>query len=206
MDTSLEHRHAEEQAHEEMTPQIRARRARAGVLMLIISDALGALALLAGGGYLSALNTEGQFKVAGDFAPAFVPGLLIMIGLALSGLAYCLWERKARKPGGTGQPLFFLLALILMLVVGVGETWLGAALKYGGPNVTIDAYQSVQLLIVWFTAVHLLFAAAIGLLLGGRILRGRIAGHAYIPEVTGYWWYYTVIATLILWLFGLFLT
>ena len=206
MDTSLEHMHAEEHAHEEMTPQIRARRARAGVLMLIISDGLGALALLAGGGYLSALNTEGQFKVAGDFAPAFVPGLLIMIGLVLSGLAYFLWERKARKPGGTGQSLFFLLAVILMLVGGVGETWLAAALKYGGPNITIDAYQSVQVLVVWFTAVHLLFAAAIGLLLGGRILRGRIAGHPYIPEVTGYWWYYTVIAGLILWLFGLFLT
>jgi len=206
MDTSLEHMHAEEHVHEEMTPQFRARRARAGVLMLIISDGLGALALLAGGGYLSALNTEGQFKVAGDFAPAFVPGLLIMIGLVLSGLAYYWWERKARKPGETGQSLFFLVALILMFVVGIGETWLGAALKYGGPNVTIDAYQSVQLLIVWFTAVHLLLAAIIGLLLGGRILRGRIAGHEYITEVTGYWWYYTVIATVVLWLFGLFLT
>jgi len=205
MDTSLEHMHAEEHAHEEMTPQIRARRARAGVLMLVISDALSVISLLAGAGYLSALNTEGQFKIKGDFAPAFTPGLLIMIGLVLSGVAYFLWERRARQADGKGQPFFLWLSVILMLVVGVGETWLGAALKYGGPNITIDAYQSVQLFIVWFTAVHLLLAAAIGILLGGRVLRGRIAGHPFIPEVTGYWWYYTIIASLILWLFGLFL-
>jgi len=201
MDTSLEHA---EHTHG-LEPHVVVARARAGVVMLVISDALSVLAIMAGGGYLSALNTENQFKVAGDFAPAFVPGLLIMIGLVLSGIAYFLWERKARRPGGKGQPVFFLLALVLMLVTGIAETWLGAALKYGGPNVTIDAYQSVQLLIVWYTAVHLLFAAAVGILLYGRILRGRLAGREFIAEVTGYWWYYTVIGALLLWIFGVLL-
>jgi hypothetical protein len=196
MDTSLEHTH-------ELAPHIKVARARAGVLLLIVSDALAALAILAGGGYLSALNTEGQYKVAGDFAPPFVPGLLITIGLVLSGLSYFWWERRARRPGGTGQTLFFLLAVVLMLAAGVGETWIGAALRYGIP---IHAYESVQLLVVWFAAIHLLLAAIIGLLLGGRILRGRLAGHEFIPEVVGYWWYYTVIASLLLWLFGLLLT
>ena len=171
--------------------------------MLIVSDALAVLAILAAGGYLSALNTEGQYKIAGDFAPSFVPGLLVVIGLVLSGLSYFWWERRARRPGGTGQTLFFLLAVVLMLAAGVGETWIGAALRYGVP---IHAYESVQLLVVWFAAVHLLLAAIIGLLLGGRILRGRLAGHEFIPEVVGYWWYYTVIASLLLWLFGLLLT
>ena len=196
MDTSLEHTH-------ELAPHIKVARARAGVLMLIVSDALAVLAILAGGGYLSALNTEGQYKIAGDFAPPFVPGLLITIGLVLSGLSYFWWERRARRPGGTGQTLFFLLAVVLMLAAGVGETWIGAALRYGVP---IHAYESVQLLVVWFAAIHLLLAAIIGLLLGGRILRGRLAGHEFIPEVVGYWWYYTVIASLLLWLFGLLLT
>jgi len=196
MDTSLEHTH-------ELAPHIKVARARAGVLLLIVSDALAVLAILAGGGYLSALNTEGQYKIAGDFAPPFVPGLLIAIGLVLSGLSYFWWERRARRPGGTGQTLFFLLALVLMLAAGVGETWIGAALRYGIP---IHAYESVQLLVVWFAAIHLLLAAIIGLLLGGRILRGRLAGHEFIPEVVGYWWYYTVIASLLLWLFGLLLT
>ncbi len=196
MDTSLEHVH-------ELEPHIKVARARAGVLLLIVSDALAALAILAGGGYLRALNTEGQYKVAGDFAPALLPGLLIMIGLVLSGLSYFWWERRARRPGAAGQAPFFLLAVVLMLAAGVSETWIGAALRYGIP---IDAYESVQLLVTWFTAVHLLLAAIIGLLLGGRILRGRLAGHEFIPEVVGYWWYYTVIASLLLWLFGAYLT
>jgi len=171
--------------------------------MLILSDALAALAILAGGGYLRALNTEGQYKVAGDFAPALLPGLLVMIALVLSGLAYFWWERRSRMPGEAGQPLFFLLALVLMLVAGVGETWIAATLRYAAP---IHAYESVQLLLVWFTAVHLLLAAIVGLLLGGRILRGRLAGHEFIAEVVGYWWYYTVVASVLLWLFGVYLT
>ena len=196
MDTLIEHTH-------ELEPHVKVARARAGVLMLIVSDALAVLAILAAGGYLSALNTEGQYKIAGDFAPPFVPGLLIAIGLVLSGLAYFLWERRARKPGQTGQALFFLLALVLMLAAGVGETWIGETLRYGVP---IHAYESVQLLVVWFAAIHLLLAAIVGLLLGGRILRGRLVGHEFIAEVTGYWWYYTIIASLLLWLFGVLLT
>lgn len=205
MDTSLEHAHG---AHEHgLAPHILVARARAGVLMLVISDALSVLSILAAGGYLSALNTEGQFDIAGDFAPAFVPGLLIMIGLVLSGLTYWLWARGARKAGGKGPTVVFLVSALLMLAAGVAETWLGTALKYGGANgsVTIDAYQSVQLLIVWYTAVHLLLSAAIGILLFGRILRGRLAGREFIAEVTGYWWYYTVISGVALWLFGVLL-
>src|SRR5438132_11652552 len=116
METALEHVH-------ELEPHIKVARARAGVLMLIVSDALSVLAILAAGGYLSALNTENQFKVAGDFAPPFVPGLLVMIGLVLSGLFYYGWGRRARLRGDTGQTLFFVVALVLMLAAGVAETW-----------------------------------------------------------------------------------
>lgn len=196
MDTSLEHVH-------ELEPHIKVARAKAGVVMLIISDALAVLAILAGGGYLRALNTEGQYRIAGDFAPAFVPGLLIAIGLVLSGISYYWWERRASKAGETGQTPFFLLALVLMLVAGVAETWIGGTLRYGVP---ISAYESVQFLVTWFTAVHLLLAAFVGILVGGRILRGRLAGHEFIAEVTGYWWYYTVVASVLLWLFGVYLT
>jgi hypothetical protein len=195
MDTSLEHVH-------ELEPHIKVARAKAGVVMLIISDALSVLAILAGGGYLRALNTEGKYQVAGDFAPAFVPGLLIAIVLVLSGISYYWWERRARKAGETGQMAFFLLALVLMLAAGVAETWIGGTLRYGIP---ISAYESVQLLVTWFTAVHFLLAAFVGILLGGRILRGRLAGHEFIAEVTGYWWYYTVVASVLLWLFSVYL-
>jgi len=196
MSTSLEHVY-------ELEPQVKVARARSGVLLLIISDALFVVAILAGAQYLRALNTEGQYKIAGDFAPPLVAGLLVMIGLLLSGLAFYLWDRRASKAGETGQTLFFLLALVLMLVAGVSETLIAAALRYALP---IHAYESVQLVLIWFTAVHLLLAAIIGLLLGGRILRGRLAGHEFIAEVVGYWWYYTVVASVLLWLFGVYLT
>ena len=96
MDTSLEHTH-------ELEPHIRVARARAGVLLLIVSDVLAVLAILAAGGYLRALNTEGQYKIAGDYAPSFLSGLLVMIALVLSGLFYFLWERRSRKPGVFGD-------------------------------------------------------------------------------------------------------
>ncbi len=196
LSTSLEHVH-------ELAPQVKVARARAGVLLLIVSDALVVLAIMAAGGYLRALNTEGQYKVAGYYGPPFVPELLIMIGLLLSGLSYYWWERRASRSGETGQTPFFLLALVLVLAAGVAQTWIAVTLRYSTP---IHAYESVQLLVAWFTAIHLLLAAIIGLLLGGRILRGRLAGHEFIVEVTGYWWYYTVIASVLLWLFAAYLT
>jgi hypothetical protein len=196
MSTSLEHVY-------ELEPRIKVARARAGVLLLIISDALAVIAVIAGAQYLRALNTEGQYNIAGDYAPPFVAGLLVMIGLLLSGLAFYLWDRRASKSGETGQTPFFLLALLLMLVAAVGEIWIGATLRYGVP---IQAFESIHLLVTWFTAVHLWLATIIGILLFGRILRGRIAGHEFVVEVTGWWWYYTVVASILLWLFATYLT
>ena len=196
MSTSVEHVY-------ELEPHVKVARARSGILLLIISDALAVVAIMAGAQYLQALNTEGQYKVAGDYAPSFVAGLLVMIGLLLSGLAFYLWDRKASKAGETGQTLFFLLSLLIMLVAAVGETWIGATLSYGVP---IQAYESVHFLVTWFTAVHLWLAAIIGILLFGRILRGRVAGHEFVVEVSGWWWYYTVVASILLWLFATYLT
>ncbi|MGZ3609794.1 MAG: hypothetical protein ACXWPS_06195 [Ktedonobacteraceae bacterium] len=198
MSTSVEVEHAFE-----LEPRIKVARARACVLLLIISDALSVVAIMAGAQYLQALNTEGQYRVAGNYAPSFVAGLLVMIGLLLSGLLFYLWDRKASKAGETGQTLFFLLSLLIMLAAAVGETWIGAALAYGIP---IQAYESIHFLITWFTAIHLWLAAIIGILLFGRILRGRIAGHEFVVEVSGWWWYYTVVASILLWLFATYLT
>lgn len=200
MDTSLEHSH--EHTHG-LEPRVKAARARAGILMLILSDALAVLAIFAAGGYLSALNTENAFKIAGDFAPALIPGIVIAVGMAVSGLLYYWWERTVRSSGGNGTTILFVLAWIVMLASGVAETWLGASLKYGIP---ISAYESMLLLITWSTAIHLLLTAVIGLLVFGRILnnRVRIDGLTFVAETTGYWWYYTVIAGLLLWAFGVF--
>lgn len=200
MDTSLEHSH--EHTHG-LEPRVKAARARAGILLLILSDALSVLAIFAAGGYLSALNTENAFKVAGDFAPALTTGIIIAVGMAVSGLLYYWWERTVRTSGGNGATILFVLAWLVILASGVAEAWLGASLKYGIP---ISAYESMLLLITWSTAIHLLLTAVIGLLVLGRILnnRVRIDGLTFVAEVTGYWWYYTVIAGLLLWAFGVF--
>ena len=216
MSTAIEEMH-------ELEPHIRVGRARAAVIMLILSDALSVFAILAAGGYLSALNVSGQFR-GGDPAPPFLPGLFVAIALVLSGVIYYLWERTARHdrgPRGGGQietnslphamhaprelkgrPVFLILTLLLMVVGLAIQIGIGASLRYGTP---LHAYASEILLITWFTAVHLLLAAFIGLLVLGRLFRGRLAGFGYIPEAVGYWWYYTVVASVLLWLFILFL-
>lgn len=206
MSASSEHledtEHLEHIAHlvHDIPAHVPAARAKAATLLLIISDALSVTAILASGGYLSALNVSGQFVIAGDHAPTFLPGLLLAIALVLSGLAYYWWEQRVRKNDGAGQSTFFILALVLMIVAMVGQFWLSATTGYGAP---FHAYESLILLLSWFSAIHLLLAAIVGLLLIGRIVQGRLIGHAYIAEAAGYWWYYTVISTLVLWIFSL---
>src|SRR5258708_34843108 len=87
MDSSLEHvdlDHIEHLAHlmHDIPPQARVGRVRGAVLMLIFADALSVIAIMAAGGYLSALNVLGQFKTSGVQAPAFLPGLLLAIVFA----------------------------------------------------------------------------------------------------------------------------
>ena len=84
----------------------------------------------------------------------------------------------------------------------VVQTWISITLNraYTAPY---SAYESVITLLMWFMAFKHLLAAILGLLLFGRIMRGRIAGHEYLAEAAGYWWYYTVVASLLMWLFAL---
>lgn len=189
MSTSVEEMH-------ELPLHIRVGRARAGVIMLILSDFLSILALLAAGGYLSTLNVLNQYRISSDHAPALLPGLLVSIALVLSGLAFYWWGRRGN------QPAVFILSLLLMVVALAFQIWLGVGLGYAVP---FHAYESVILLLSWYSAFHLALASFIGLLLLGRILRGRLADHPYISEVVGYWWYYTVIAGLVMWAFSMFL-
>ena len=189
MSTSLEEMH-------ELPLHIRVGRARAGVIMLIISDFMSILALLAAGGYLSTLNVLNQYRLPGDHPPALLPGVLASVVLLLSGLTYYWWERRGN------QSVVFILSLLLMIVALVLQFWLGLSLGYAAP---FHAYESVILLLTWYSAFHLALAAFIGILLLGRILRGRLVGHPYIAEAVGYWWYYTVIAGLVLWAFSMVL-
>ena len=196
MSTTVEHVH-------ELEPHVRAGRARLATIMFILSDVLAVLAIIAAGTYLRALNTENQFRVAGDHPPALLPGVVVAIVLVLSGLFYFLWERRVRANDGTGPSAFFVLALLCVVLALAGQTW--AALSLGYTTTPFHAYESELILITWYTWAHFLLLAIIGILLLGRIMRGRLVGFGFIPEVAGYWWYYTVLASLLLWLIGLIL-
>lgn len=198
--TIVEHGH--EHGHE-LEPHIRIGRARAAVIMFIISDLLSIFGIMAAGGYLSALNTENQFRVSGDHPPTLLPGVLVAIALVLSGLVYYWWGRRAARFGETGPTVFFMLSLLFMVLALVGQTWVTASLGYTNPP--YHAYESLLMLITWFTWVHFLLAIIIGLLVAGRILRGRLTGFGFIAEVTGYWWYYTILSSLLLWVISLIL-
>ncbi len=190
------------QSHE-LEPHIRIGRARSMVILFIISDLLSVFGIMAAGSYLAALNTDNQFRVSGDHAPALLPGLLVAIALVLSGLIYYWWARRAPRYGETGPAAFFMVALLLMILAIVGQTWVELSLGY--TTTPFHAYESMLMLITWFTWAHFLLALIIGLLMLGRILRGRLAGFGFMAEVTGYWWYYTILSALLLWVFSLIL-
>lgn len=198
MSTAVEHTH-------EVDLPFRVARARAGVLMLILSDALSIIAILAAGGYLSALNMEGQFRPSGNHPPAFLPGLLLAIVLILSGLFYYVWARGVQKNGGAGQRILVILSFVLMVVGLVGQIWIGRTLGYSNADNPFSAYESLIMLLTWYSAVYLLLTAIIGLLLVVRLSRGRVGvvGSDYVTETVGYWWYYTVVAGVLMWLFML---
>jgi hypothetical protein len=157
----------------------------------------------AAGGFLRALNTENQFKIAGDHPPTLLPGLVVAIALVLSGLTYFWWARRAHVNGEVGPSSFFMLALLFMVLALAGQTWVNLSLGY--TTTPFHAYESMLMLITWFTWVHFLLALIVGILVLGRVLRGRLAGFGFMAEVTGYWWYYTVLSALLLWIVSLVL-
>jgi heme/copper-type cytochrome/quinol oxidase subunit 3 len=192
--------HAHEGESHELPLHTRASRARAVVILLIISDVMMVASILAAGGYLNAINTANAFKLSTD-QPAFPPGLVVAIVLVLSGLCYLLWDRSVRG-GGNAQAAAVLATLLMLGALGC-EIWYWLVLNYTTPPTAApayDTYQSIVLLVAGFSVVHLFLAAVVGLLMLGRSANGRLAGQEYLVRAAGYWWYYTVLSGVIIWL------
>lgn len=197
--TSLEHE-AHEHGHE-LELHVRVTRARVCVIMFIISDALSIVAILAAGGYLNALNTGGLFAASNDYGTAFVPSLVVAFALVLSGITWYFWERNLRQRGGVSQQPMIIVTCVLMLAALVIQVVLGVTTRYA--NMPYNAYESLILLLTWYTAAHLVLTMIVGLLVLGRAWRGRLVGYDYLATAAGYWWYYTIVASIIMWLFGI---
>lgn len=192
-----------EESHE-LEPHILAGRARAAVILFIISDLMSIMAVLAAGGYLSALNVLNQYRLPSDHPPSFVLGLIVAIAIIVSAASYYVWGRGAvSDERGLGQVALLIVSFVLMLAATVIQFIMGLTLGYAGDP--YHAYESVMILVTWYSAIHFLLAAIIGLLLIGRATRGRLAGRPWLVEASGYWWYYTVIAGLLMWIFTLVL-
>src|SRR5579871_1858126 len=201
--TATEHAH-EGESHA-LPLHTRVSRARAIVILLIISDVMMVASIMAAGGYLNAINTANAFKVSTD-QPAFPPGSIVAIVVVLSGLWYFWWERSVRA-GGNQQGAVGL-AMLLMLGAFGCEIWYWLALNYTTAPLSApayDTYQSIVLLVTGFSTVHLFLAAVVGVLMTGRSANGRLKGQEYLVQAAGYWWYYTVLSGVLIWLFTVIL-
>jgi uncharacterized membrane protein len=65
--------------------------------------------------------------------------------------------------------------------------------------VPIHGYGSLVIIMSAYHGIHLLITALIGFLLLGRIRNGRIVGHEYVAEVSGYWWVYVAVSAITTW-------
>jgi heme/copper-type cytochrome/quinol oxidase subunit 3 len=174
----------------------RITRARVGTLLLILSDAGFVAGTYAAQGYLSVLNMQHQFRPAGDNPPAILTGLILaLLILASAGAYYWGWRGLNRGDSGRYQT-GVLIAWVLALIALIAQIVVLFGLRYATP---IHAYDSLALIMTAYHAVHLLITSLLGFLLLGRIRHGRIAGHEYVAEVSGFWWYYVALSAVATW-------
>jgi heme/copper-type cytochrome/quinol oxidase subunit 3 len=185
-------------SHEEhgLSLPTRVTRARLGVLLLILSDAAFVGAMYVSQAYLHILNSSGQYR-AGVQPPSVVAGLILAAVVAASAAIY-FWGEQGHRAGHLDRYRTGLIAAwVLVLIALVGQLVVLFGLRYSIPE---NGFASLVMVMSAYHAVHLLVTALIGFLVLGRVLHGRIAGHEYITEVTGYWWYYVAATAVTTWL------
>jgi heme/copper-type cytochrome/quinol oxidase subunit 3 len=165
----------------------RASFARYGAALLIASWTMLGLAMYLAFIYLDGLNTMGQFKPRSEPAPSTLGNVLLAVGAIAAAAAWTWGYRRAR--GGHAE----------RARAGVTISWLitlagfvGSLIVFGGLNepVPLHAYASSISLFVLFHAWHLLAALVMGLLVLGRLFRGRIGGREYVIQIVGWWLWY----------------
>ncbi len=175
-------------------------RARVGIFLLILADAMFVASLLVGDLYLGALNVSGQFKPAAEHAPSLVVGLVLTLIAVASALSYW-WAARALAAGDEARfRTGARVALGLVVIALLGQIWFVASLGFPSP---FHGYASMTTLIGAYHGVHLLVTAIVGLLILGRMANRRLVGQGYPAEVAGYWWYYVAVVAVAIWALGL---
>ncbi|MHB8189638.1 MAG: hypothetical protein ACYDHP_04285 [Ferrimicrobium sp.] len=180
------------------------RRAKVGVLLLILSDAMMVIAAFASFLYLRALNTSDAFKPPGEHAPALAGGLIVALLIVLGAIVFHYQVvPSARSGGDSGVRSGLSLALLLATAALVVQAW-AVATGFSFPT-PVHAYASALMLLGVIGLVHMFLTAMITLLVFGRSKRGFLGGHSYALEAVGYWWYYVAGLTVVAWLLVTFL-
>jgi heme/copper-type cytochrome/quinol oxidase subunit 3 len=174
----------------------RITRARVGALLLILSDAGFVTGMYASQSYLTLLNENHAFRPKGDNPPAILTGLILALVMVVSAAVY-IWGFRQLRKGSTGQyRVGVLIAWVLAILAFIAQMVVLLSLNHPIP---LDGFDSIVLITTAYHGVHLLITIIIGLLLLGRIGRGRIVGYEYLAEVSGYWWVYVAISALTTW-------
>ena len=170
----------------------RAERARWGAGLLVTSwTVLGSVICLAYI-YLDALNTQGQFKPSSEPVPTTVGNVLVTVAALAAAAAWTWGYRRSLSGDTTGARTGVTLGWVLTLAGLVGTIVVFATLKAPLP---LHAYASSMALFTLFHAWHLVVGSLIGLIVLGRLYKGRIGGREYVIDVAGYWlWYAALMA------------
>ena len=165
------------------------KRAKVGVLLLIMSDGLMVIAAYLGFLYLYELNTSHAFKPAGEHAPAIAGSLIVTLAMVLGAVVFrSQIVPSARSRSAEGVRSGLLLAVILACAAFVVQVWaVATGFSFPAP---VHGYASMVMLVGSIGLVHTFLTMVITVLLFGRARRGLLAGVSYPLEVVGYWWYY----------------
>jgi hypothetical protein len=85
---------------------------------------------------------------------------------------------------------------VLALAMLIAQIIVVFSIRYTTP---IHGYGSLVIIMSAYHAIHLLVTSLLGFLLLGRIMHGRMVGHEYVAEVSGYWWVYVALSALTTW-------
>ncbi|MDA8398668.1 MAG: hypothetical protein M0008_01225 [Actinomycetota bacterium] len=175
------------------------KRAKVGVLLLILSDAMMVVSAFGSFVYLHALNTSGAFKPSNEHAPALAGGLIIALLMVLGAVVFRIQivpsARSGREPGiRSGLSLALLLAIAALVV----QLWAAATgSSYPTP---VHGYASTMILLEVIGVFHMFLTTVITALLFGRSKRRLLEGRSYPLETAGYWWYYVAGLSVVTWL------
>jgi hypothetical protein len=181
----------------------RIARARMGVLLLILSDAGFVGGMYASHAYLRILSSVGVFHPKDESPPSIGLGIILALVMVVAALVYFWGWRQLAKGSLSQYRTGLFIAWVLTLIALVAQIVVLFSIHYATP---IHGYGSLVTIMSAYHLIHLFIAALIGFLLVGRVRHGRIAGHEYAAEVSGYWWYYVAATAITSWAIMSFVT